>query len=80
VGSWCQIGESSALCGDTMSSIDPHTLVFGSKPQPRASDCHRSVQKVYDRYDLLEVYPDARMFQVKIGTRDALIDIAEALK
>jgi hypothetical protein len=32
-----------------------------------------------DRYDLLDVYPDVRLFQVRIVTREALNTISEAL-
>jgi hypothetical protein len=31
---------------------------------------------IYDRYDALEIYPNARMFHVRLVTRDAPIDIA----
>jgi hypothetical protein len=44
---------------------------------PDRYDCELEVD---DRYDLLDVYPDARLFLVRIVTRDALIAVAEALK
>ena len=59
---------------------DTRTPTFGSERARRAHHRHRSNGVIYDRYDALDIYPDARMFQARIVTRDALIDIAEALK
>jgi hypothetical protein len=62
------------------SNGDTHTLVFGSPPETPGPGHHHSERQVHDRYDLLDAYPDSRMFQMRIVTRDALIDIAEAVK
>jgi hypothetical protein len=59
---------------------DSNTLTFGPERDRAVPDGHDREREVDDRYDLLDVYPDARMFQVRIVTRDALIAIAEALK
>jgi hypothetical protein len=58
---------------------DSHTLTFGPQRERRGSERRRPDGDIDDRYDLLEVYPEARMFQTRIVTREALIDIAEAL-
>jgi hypothetical protein len=59
---------------------DARTLTFGPERARRALSRQQSDEGIYDRYDVLDIYPDARMFQVRIVTREALIDIAEALK
>jgi hypothetical protein len=56
------------------------TLTFGSERARRGHHRDRCGGVIYDRYDALDIYPDARMFQVRIVTRDALIDIAKALR
>jgi len=58
---------------------DIRTLTFGPAHARRAHR-HRSGGIVYDRYDALDMYPEARMFHARIVTRDALVDIAEALR
>jgi len=58
---------------------DIRTLTFGSV-RARRLHRHRSRGIVYDRYDALDMYPEARMFQARIVTRDALVDIAKALR
>jgi hypothetical protein len=55
------------------------TLIFGSARARRAHR-HRSGGVVYDRYDALDVYSEARMFRARTVTRDALVDIAKALR
>jgi hypothetical protein len=59
---------------------DIRTLTFGSERARLDHHRHRSDGVIYDRYDALDIYPDARMFHVRIVTRDALIDIAKALR
>jgi hypothetical protein len=54
------------------------SLTFGAA-QAKRTRHHRSSGIVYDRYDALDMYPEAGMFHTRIVTRDALIDIATAL-
>lgn len=58
---------------------DNRTVTFGPDHWRRSYRRQQSERGVYDRYDVLDAYPEARMFRVRIVTRDALIDIAEAL-
>jgi hypothetical protein len=59
---------------------DTRTLTFGPERARRARNRHQSDGGIFDRYDVLDLYPEVRMFQVRLVTRDALLDIAEALK
>jgi hypothetical protein len=59
---------------------DIRTLTFGSEYARRGHHRHRFNGVIYDRYDALDIYSEARMFQVRIVTRDAPIDIAKALR
>ena len=59
---------------------DTHTLVFGSPPESSGPGHHHSERQVHDRNDLLDAYPDSRMFQMRIVTRDPLAAIPEAVK
>jgi hypothetical protein len=59
---------------------DNQTITFGPEHARHARRRQESKGGIYDRYDALEVYPNARMFHVRLVTRDALIDIAEALR
>jgi hypothetical protein len=58
---------------------DNRSSTFGPERARRALGRQQSQGGIFDRYDVLDVYPNARMFQVRIVTRDALIEVAEAL-